>query len=186
MEIDLQDNNMWDSVNSLKQNYENAKKEFQIKGELALKTVFDGLFDKYPFLNSLNWTAYTPYFCDGDPCIFGVNEIQFTLGPNDFNLPEWNEDDYDGYAEWQSGYTLKTGPVITTKRIVKNWRNQDEERTYTENSYPNPVAEALGEDITKLNSIMQGMSDILLDVYGDHVKVTVTRDGTDIETYEHD
>lgn len=34
---------------------------------------FKELFARYPKLQSFEWTQYTPYFNDGEACIFGVN-----------------------------------------------------------------------------------------------------------------
>lgn len=44
------------------------------------------LFIKYPELNSFSWTQYTPYFNDGEPCEFGVHEV----------------DEINGYRRWSS------------------------------------------------------------------------------------
>ena len=42
-----------------------------------MQVAFNGevkqLFEKFPRLNSFSWTQYTPYFNDGDTCVFRVH-----------------------------------------------------------------------------------------------------------------
>src|SRR5690349_7857045 len=58
----------------LKKKRDEMEKEFQsLAGEL-FKEKASGLFEKYPTLKSFGWAQYTPYFNDGDECIFGVND----------------------------------------------------------------------------------------------------------------
>jgi hypothetical protein len=37
-----------------------------------LKEKFKELFIKYPEIETASWTQYTPFFADGDICIFGL------------------------------------------------------------------------------------------------------------------
>lgn len=37
------------------------------------------LIAKYPLVEAIQWTQYTPGFNDGDPCLFGVNDLHFKL-----------------------------------------------------------------------------------------------------------
>ena len=103
------------------------------------------MFEKYPFLTSLTWTQYTPYFNDGHTCEFGVDELNFTLGENDLGMPVWNENEADSYYEKQSTYMLMTG-------VSRN------------RSYPSPAVEQFANDIEKLQSVLYGMEDVLEDV----------------------
>ena len=54
--------NIWESVDTLKKNYQDARKKFKEEGSAALQVVFSKLFEKYPYLNSLEWVQFTPYF----------------------------------------------------------------------------------------------------------------------------
>ncbi len=31
--------------------------------------------EAHPDIKAIGWTQYTPYFNDGDPCVFGINEL---------------------------------------------------------------------------------------------------------------
>lgn len=35
------------------------------------------LINSTPYIEAVRWEQYTPYFMDGDPCEFGVHDIQF-------------------------------------------------------------------------------------------------------------
>lgn len=41
----------------------------------AMPTMFKDIFDANPTLMSFTWSQYTPYWCDGDTCEFGCNDI---------------------------------------------------------------------------------------------------------------
>ena len=68
--------------------YNEKKLELQMvigqRGSDLLQKEFDALFIEYPEIGKIEWTQYTPYFNDGDPCVFGVGELAFTL-ENDKN-----------------------------------------------------------------------------------------------------
>lgn len=52
-----------------------------------------GLFGKHPKLESFSWTQYTPYFNDGEECVFGVNRenLDFKYGGEEYeDIGEWN------------------------------------------------------------------------------------------------
>lgn len=62
--------------------YKNIRTEVEAKikaaRELAREAFTVGvtdLFTRYPDLQELYWTQYTPYFNDGDECIFSVHDL---------------------------------------------------------------------------------------------------------------
>jgi hypothetical protein len=89
------------------------------------------LFEAFPAMESFGWTQYSPYFNDGDECVFSAKT------------------DY---------------PNING-----------------EESYDTPEADAVGEFLGLFGD------DFLKSLYGNHVEVTVTRNGqTNVEEYQHD
>jgi hypothetical protein len=109
-----------------------AKKECVRIGRIAFAQGLTALFSTYPIMKSFKWSQYTPYFCDGDTCLFGVYADDVTI--ND------NEDDF--------GY----GPQ----------------------SYPE-ISEAIGKFIYSFDN------DHLLEFFGDHVEVIVSREADGIQ-----
>jgi hypothetical protein len=103
------------------------------------------LFTAYPNVKAIGWTQYTPYFNDGEPCVFSVNDLYVcdeTCNIDSYDIYSWNE----------------------------VWRGGDDK-------YP-LIAEVAG--------ILQNAEDILLMMFGDHVKVVATPNGIDVEEYDHE
>jgi hypothetical protein len=125
------------------------------------------IFEKYPTLESFGWTQYTPYFNDGDTCIFSVNTDYISVN-----------DEYVDEAKWSSEVN------------VINWGNWNRElKVYegrVEEPNPNydPVLTAASNEIT--NFLGNFDNDFYLSKFGDHASITVTKDGVDISDYDHD
>lgn len=78
--------------------FENAKaqmKEFQEKmkneGKQFFLNISKELFEQNPTLVKFGWRQYTPYYNDGDECVFSAN-----LGYPRMLLSGQDEKDYDG------------------------------------------------------------------------------------------
>lgn len=56
-----------------KKKVEELRLQLQKTGEQFLAQNFKELFEKYPKLEKISWTQYTPYFNDGDECTFRSN-----------------------------------------------------------------------------------------------------------------
>ncbi len=115
-----------------------------------------------PNVHSVRWTQYTPYFNDGDPCIFGVNGVLVKLLDGD---PE--DGDYgDGYID---GYAMRV--------YSEGYKQKPSVKPEFESLYP--VFNALEEQIEHFEDFFQ-------ESFGDHAKVTATSAGFEVEFYEHD
>jgi len=44
-------------------------------GEKAFKAFLKDWFEKHPNVYGVKWTQYTPYFNDGDACVFGLGGV---------------------------------------------------------------------------------------------------------------
>lgn len=85
--------------------YTRVKKEFQEKASSAMKEAFTDFFMNNPNVMGIAWTQYTPYFNDGDECIFNVNEAYFTLNnvkPEDFSGCYDEENFHDSWSAKQN------------------------------------------------------------------------------------
>lgn len=62
--------------------FRRMKAEYEEKlktdGLAAMKTAFIDFFNEHPDIHALSWRQYTPYFNDGDPCVFGVREPYYS------------------------------------------------------------------------------------------------------------
>lgn len=118
------------------------------------------LFSESNRIESIGWRQYTPYFNDGDECVFGVHNDYLTIN---------GIDDYDGDEK----------EIQFVKERVwdgKNWVDNEAIDRYE--------FSILQQIQTVLRSIPD---DFYKDLFGDHVKVTVYKDGRiETEEYEHD
>lgn len=162
------------------------------------------LFEKYPDLIDFSWTQYTPYFNDGDECTFRVNTdypkvnlkgfedddgeeghgkiLYFRDGASDKVYivdNNWNEKKVF-FSYGRRGASLVTGCKIESEDY--NARKDVEEAVIAEKKregYGSPV-----DDVKELLASM-GEED-MRSIFGDHMEITVTRDGANAEEYSHD
>lgn len=135
-------------IAEMKQQYEAT---MRAEGKQALAEEFKAFFAAHPEITAVRWRQYTPYFNDGDPCVFRLCSIYF-------RSPGWDEDggDYsDGFCDEYDG-AFKALP------------------------------EATRDACRALSEALNANEDVLEAVLGDHVRVTATAEGFDVEEHAHD
>lgn len=125
-----------------------------------------------PTIVSFGWTQYTPYFNDGDPCEFGVHTCWVRT----------IDDDPDASDGWDLEVT-SSHPTLG-KRSHRYSREIGE---YVTGPYEGPD-EARYDRCLELAKAVEGgaFENVLLDLFGDHAEVTVTREEAKVEFYDHD
>lgn len=123
-------------------------------------------------IKALRFTAYTPYFNDGDPCEFGVGEIYVKLSKR-FGDVESGE--YYGEGRYVGSYDLYTYGDSTTNRY------SDSNKTFALNGHS---TREIYDAISDLD--LNPFTDVIQANFGDHVQVTATTEGFSVEFYEHD
>lgn len=139
------------------------QKKFQTTAQALFKETTKEFFDKNPNVTAIVWTQYTPYFNDGDTCEFGVNDATFTNAPDPENV-RWGE--YDGDEE-----------VAADGSEIFAWEGWGE------------APHGLNTEMCKAFDRMirsSEMEDVMEAMFGDHVKVVATREGFDVDDYDHD
>jgi hypothetical protein len=132
-------------LNEYNKRMRELKEQMSQQFQAELKDIFKELFAAYPNVKAIGWTQYTPYFNDGDPCVFSVNDL-YVCDEDcsiDDHIYEWKE---FWYSENVELYSL----------------------------------------IKQTSDILHNAEDILLMMFGDHVKVVATPNGIDVEEYDHD
>jgi hypothetical protein len=153
------------------------QRKFQEQAQGMFKEITKEFFDKNPGITGVVWTQYTPYFNDGDTCEFSVGEPTFTNAPVD-ELSEnvrWGEYEGDTEGVWSCdnvSYVLESDrPYFTeTANMIRAAGGVDAESC-------DLFAKAIGS---------REMEDVMLAMFGDHSKVIATRDGFDVEEFDHD
>ncbi|UDL15847.1 hypothetical protein QEH42_gp056 [Microbacterium phage Pumpernickel] len=129
---------------------------------------------------AVRWTQFTPYFNDGDECVFGAGEPEVLLGGK-----------FGASAVWRGQYSLYTrdpeaGPApdwrgLDGYRVYRDWDEMS--RLYAINGQPTREVE---EALKNFSARMTSFYDVLYKNFGDHATVTASTDGFEIEFYDHD
>lgn len=136
--------------------------EMRDKGRKALEPAFLEFFAANPEVEAIRWAQYTPYFNDGDECVFRVREfcVEFTKEfrskhmKSDFD-PECADDEkwYEGDAWYVSKESVEgQGALARFKAFVNDVKD----------------------------------TELLKAVFGDHVRIEATRNGLSVRDYDHE
>lgn len=136
------------------------EKEIQEKSKEILTFSTKELFEKHPKLESFSWSQYTPYFNDGDECIFSVNNSYIEVK---FDGKEFEEVSGSSFDKHNPSYGST------------DYNKETRENVGLEEAY---------KDIEELLSSID--EDSYNNIFGDHVKVISSRKGFKTQDYEHD
>lgn len=180
---------LFDELKAMKEAYD---RKLQHEGQAAVKDAFKDFFDKYPEVRSIVWTEYTPYFCDGDPCYFEVNEFDVNLGTDETIQTEIDEKkrltvEAANAGDYKMAHSLKEEVIYLQKKLGAE--TDEDDYSYGESAYSlqkstNSREAEIGKAIRSLQKELP--DDVMESVFGDHVKVVATRKGFDVREYEHD
>lgn len=158
--------------------------------------LFAELFEKSVLINSVSWTQYTPYFMDGDECVFGINADELDVNginqyeDEDADEPVLNWIDKIQYINLTSEKELEDFLKFANTEEGKAYKSSAERAVVGSYGYKlNPhynkkEVEILSEFSNIIHSIPE---EFLRSLFGDHVRVTIHRDGkVETDTYEHD
>jgi hypothetical protein len=139
---------------------------------------------KHDDFTALRWQQYTPYFNDGDPCVFGV----YTHG---LKGPDEDAGDYqDGFHDMSSwGFSSLSDEAKEFYGKYERGTYDRETRTYGEGHWEvEPKNPEMIHQAMKVSGMIESgaFNDALLEMFGDHATVTLRRDKIDVEFYEHD
>jgi len=127
-----------------------------------------------PGVEAIRWEQYTPYFNDGEPCVFSIYEARV-------KTTDSNPDGGDYEDGFLSTYDLFD--EVTYNRSLP-WGDPNRAQ-YT---YSDPEQERLHKALQHFNELVSSGHHyaILQDKFGDPAQVTVTRDEFTVEHYDHD
>ena len=149
-----------EAFDQLIQEQEALQKKFQEQAQTLFKGITKEFFEKNPQVKAIMWNQYTPYFNDGEECIFSVNDPTYTNAEDEDleDFTNWGE--YDGEKEdvwaWEGWGTAPEGVDITPLK-----------------SFSSIVCS-------------EAMTDVMRAMFGDHVRVVATQNGFDVQDYDHD
>lgn len=179
-------NELKDQVTAKLQEFEAVKQQHLEGLRLNLNKMLSEIFNNEK-IQAIAWAQYTPYFNDGDECVFGVSEPYLVLSgfdPEDIPDDVYQFDDDDVYVTYAEVGDHLLG--IYKERAAEAGPHQDMYiQKYkalmdmkTEYGDVEPYWDALN-DILKEEELLRSL-------YGDHVQVVVHRGGVEVFEYEHD
>jgi hypothetical protein len=187
---------MTDNIkNKIKKNQkqiEKIKNQLVKDSEKLFKLSCKEIFKNNPDFTSFAWTQYSPHWNDGDSCEFSAHTDYIYIN-----------DDSEESDLYNAEIDLKE--IRQKEKTIKKFLNEIEElkkqgrkETDWEISNKKNRIEKLNslslEDTEKRFNFLKDVADLLKNVdedtletmFGDHAKVVVTKDGINVESYEHD
>lgn len=155
-------------------------RKFQVTAQSLFKETTKEFFEKNPAVKAVVWTQYTPYFNDGSTCEFGVNEPSFT------NAEGEDLDEVSPYGEYDGGkeniWVVEEWSIDSVFDKTKEWMADTRKAIEASGAILNP------QMCKEFSSILRSgdFESVMKAMFGDHVKVVATKDGFDVEEYDHD
>ena len=106
---------MFEALEKLEEIHAEAMMRLRSEGEIALRDCFKAFFAKHPSVYALRWAQYTPYFNDGEPCVFRVMEAEFCT-----------EEGAEFHGSWGSAYDALSDEIRTDLGTLTGHLQSDE------------------------------------------------------------
>ena len=152
------------NINEIMKELKDLQTRFENESKHVFGKVMKKFFESFPEVERIVWTQYTPYFNDGDPCEFTIGEMFFV--PHNIK----DEDGEEIEPECMNNY---------------DW-DEYSFSTYNESGDPLKPSEELGDAMSDVESMLYDVEDFLRSSLGEHIEITVTKDGIETTEYEHD
>lgn len=155
------------NIEQTEKNLSSIKERYQEEGKAEIQNTLQLFFKEFPEIKKIAWTQFTPYFNDGDECVFSVNDIMFL------------NDEYE-IGDKATGYDWR-GNLVENLEIGSMYDFDEVCMSHCKTNSPE-----LQEGIKQLKSLMNTHEDILKELFGDHVEVHITADSVRIDDYDHE
>jgi hypothetical protein len=150
------------------------QRQFQEQAQALFKETTAEFFNLNPGIGAVVWTQYSPFWNDGEECVFSVNTPTFTNATgNDLNdVTGWGEYDGDNDDIW----AVDNLPYVLTS-------GRDYYETNKQKILAGPAVDV--ESCKLFSDLIQSseFENVMLAMFDNHVKVIATRDGFDVEEY---
>jgi hypothetical protein len=179
-----------DKIKKVKEKVTEIQKQAEVELRAELTTALNFLFETYPVLKQIHFTAYTPYFNDGDECTYECYADY--CGFNGWEQDGDNESSATEYFNFEAGenifknwkptkYIREPNPAYHP--INNKWIGKELWKEVLNENY-NPENGKIVKDVREILSAIP--NDVWKSVVGDHCMVLITKDGIETSKYSHD
>lgn len=137
-------------------------------------------------IESIAWTQYSPYFNDGEECVFSVNETRVRFNSSSF--PEEIREEIEEGGDYEDGFYDSLDYLFLG--YESRW---NKERPFTPPKFELPIelltrVREVSSELSQISKLLQdnALSDSMQSLFGNHVRVVVTAGGIEVEDYDHD
>lgn len=135
--------------------------EYYKQCEKLFKATFVQFFKENPKIVCVTWTQYTPYFNDGEPCVFSTGDKWFLT-----------KEGYEDFKNCGGSYAEEYAAG---------------KPSYYEEKYRKDLTEKDFEIIDKFQQFLFSTADdVYLTLFGDHSYVIATKEGFEVDECSHD
>jgi molybdopterin converting factor small subunit len=146
--------------------------------------MFKELFEQSEIIKSIGWTQYSPYFNDGDDCVFSVHN-------DDLYVNGEHCDDIEFLSPWNYGKLVTEEDVINndllaekTGRTWNKGKQIGQDGLVVNPSYNEKEATIYNQFIELLQTIPDEFYE---ELFGNHSQVTINNNGEiEVDGYDHD
>lgn len=160
------------NTDNIKQKLAALKEDYKKTAEAMFHEGVKELFELHPSLDSFGFTAYSPYFNDGEECTFSaLTDYPYINGYND-----------DG-SSMEKHFEPRDGDSNIWDKVGKwKYSNNYKDREWIDGD---PVIDVMVKDVKEFLSSFD--NDVWQDLIGNHVIVRISKDGIETEDYsDHD
>lgn len=172
-------------MSELQQKYEKLiadqrelQRQFQEQAQALFKETTTEFFNLNPGINAVKWQQMIPYWNDGETCEFSVHTPAFTNATGE----DLTDVEFYGEYEGDNPNVWATSNINTTLTSGRDYYEEDRKK----------ILAGPAIDVTScglFSSMIQRseFKPIMENMFGAHARITITRDGIDVEEYEdHD
>lgn len=156
------------------------------KGEKLFSQAVREVFRKFPDLKKFGWNQYTPSWNDGDPCRFGLYTESLLI----------NGEDAEGLYELEQTMELLSGdPGKKRIELERELEQEPDKSSWKANCIKSKIKD-LDLDPSKvekkyvlvktLTDLLEAMDESVFEHMFGEGTVTVSREGTTVDSCEHD
>lgn len=179
-------------IEEQKKSLEEQKAKFLKDNQEVFKGMVKEFFEECPKVQAVVWDQYTPYFNDGEECVFGVNEVYFIMaGFNENELPsnmytyeEWEyaeDEDEDAGTVFTLGWGDGSYEEVVADRDC-SWAKERSDKLQAEAKlYPDYY-----DKIVAFRSIINSNEELMKGIFGDHASIHLTPTEIIVEECDHD